>query len=212
MKKDNKVDFQEIYSNFKEAWKDPRKKAGIKLLGYFIFFFILILVSAIMNNIDNNKSSSNDVSTTITTTETDKFIDKQNDLLTNKYSINYVINVNSVEYKINGNIENGIVYGYLESIDDIKKIIIKDNNIYEVSNSEEIILELDINKDFVDVNYIIDLIKQNSALIESVEDGKNYSYNINDINAKIIVYTSETSITQISIVSDVNSYLLSFDN
>lgn len=211
MKKNKKIDFDKIYSSFLEAWKDPRKKAGIKLGGYFIFFFILILVTFIMNNINSSKSYS-DNKTTTSTVYVDKLVDKENDILTNKHSISYEISSDGVLYKINGYIENGVVSGYLESVDDIKKVVIRDNTIYEVSSDVESVLESSINSNFVSVSYIIDLIKSSSALIESVDGGKNYTYDISDIDSKIVLYTSDVSIEKISISNGDNSYLISFDN
>lgn len=41
-KGNKKEQIKELYSKFKIAWADPRKKAGIKLLGYLIFFIILL--------------------------------------------------------------------------------------------------------------------------------------------------------------------------
>ena len=39
--KNNK--YKELFEKLKVAWKDPRKKAGLKLMGYLIFFFIFYL-------------------------------------------------------------------------------------------------------------------------------------------------------------------------
>ena len=58
--KNNK--YKELYLKLKEAWKDPQKKAGIKLLCYFIFFFIfaiLVRVSSNMEITNTNKDTNN---------------------------------------------------------------------------------------------------------------------------------------------------------
>lgn len=210
-KKTSKI--KELYLKFKEVWQVPHKRAGIKLLSYFIFFFIFLLFATIINNMPNhNKNYTTNKTTTTTTTQVqDKYIDKQKSLLTNKYNINYVININGIEYKINGTINNNIVEGYLENIDNIKKIIIKENNIYEIKNNIETILELEINKNLIDMNYVINLIKQNSAIIENTEEVKKYTYNIEESNLNIVVETNEELIKKISIVENNNNYQMNFD-
>ena len=183
-KENKKEQLKELYSKFKIAWADPRKKAGIKLLGYLIFFIILLLFASITSHM--NKYTSSNTKTTTTTTVQDKYNDKQKKLLTNKYSINYVININNIEYKINGTIENNIVNGYLETPIGIKKIVFKENNFYEINNEQEILLENELNKNLIDLEYIINLIKQNSAIISDKEDKKTYNaMRVDNANNKV---------------------------
>lgn len=206
--KNKKEQIKKIYSNIKTSWANPRKKAGIKLLGYLIFFIILFLFAAIASNINKYKTTTNKVTTT--TTLTDKYIDKQKSLLTNKYNINYIINVNNIEYKINGTINSNILNGYLETPTDIKKILFKDNNLYEINNQEEILLESELNNNLININYIINLIKQNSAIISDNKETKTYTYNIDNLN--IVVTTNEENIIKININELTNTYTLNFDN
>lgn len=209
--KDNKKEqIKELYSKFKTAWSDPRKRAGIKLLGYLFFFIILFLFAAITSNMNKYKTTTSQ--TTKTTITIDKYNEKQKSILTNKYSINYVININNIEYKINGTIENNIVNGYLETPTGIKKIVFKENNLYEINNEQEILLENELNKNLIDLEYIINLIKQNSAIISDKEDTKTYNYNIDNLGLNIIVTTNEENITQINITEATNTYILNFDN
>ncbi len=208
-KGNKKEQLKELYSKFKTAWADPRKKAGIKLLGYLIFFIILLLFASITSHM--NKYTNSNTNPTTTTNIQDKYNDKQKKLLTNKYSINYVININNIEYKINGNIENNIINGYFETPNGIKKIIFKENNLYEINNEQEILLETEINKNLIDLEYILNLIKQNSAIISDKEDTKTYTYNIDNIGLNIIVATTEENISQINITETTNTYTLNFD-
>lgn len=209
-KDSKKEQIKELYSKFKVAWSDPRKRAGIKLLGYLLFFIILFLFAAITSNMNKYKTTTSQ--TTTTTITIDKYNEKQKSLLTNKYSINYVININNIEYKINGTIENNIVNGYLETPIGIKKIVFKENNLYEINNEQEILLESELNKNLIDLEYIINLIKQNSAIISDKEDKKTYNYNIDNLGLNIIVTTNEENITQINITEATNTYILNFDN
>ena len=208
-KGNKKEQIKELYSKFKIAWADPRKKAGIKLLGYLIFFIILLLFASITSHMNKYKSPIN--KTTTTTTAPDKYNDKQKALLTNKHAVNYVININNLEYKINGTIENNILSGYFETPNGIKKIVFKENNLYEVNNEQEILLETEINKNLIDLEYILNLIKQNSAIISDKEETKTYTYNIDNLGLNIIVTTNEENISQINIKESINTYILNFD-
>ena len=206
-KKVNKV--KELYNKYKEAKKDPRKRAGMKLLGYFIFFFILMLIAGISNNFSSNKNSIiNTVTTTTTTKVIDSYALKQNKLLRDKYNINCHIKYELNEYKINGIIDNNIIEGYLEENSNIKKIVIKDNIIYDSNNQIE--LNYNFNKNYIDLKYIINLIKQSSAFIQDKDDLKTYLYEIDNI--KIYIKTDVENIKSIDIYEGENSYLLYFDN
>lgn len=196
-------------AKFKEAWKEPKKRAGIKLLIYIIFFILLLVSAGITSRVKiNNKDTITTINTT-TTAQTDKYSDKKLDLLTNKYNVNYTIKENNTEYKINGTLNNNVVIGYLETNDDIKKIIIKNTNLYEIINEQE--LELNIfNKDFITISYIINLIKDKPAIISNNNDIKTYTYDVED-KTKIIISSNETIITEINIEQDTSSYVLNFD-
>lgn len=207
MKKDNEKEklnkFKELYNNYKEAKKDPVKKAGMKLLGYFIFFLILVLVANISSEFD--KKNTQTTTKTTTTKIIDSYVEKQKDLLTNKYNINYEIKCNDIIYKINGTLENNIINGYLEKESVIKKIIIKNNVIYE----NDIVLETEFKVDNLNLNNIINTIKQTSAFIKEKDNVKTYLYELDA--KKIYIECNEEQIVSIKVEEDNNVYTMNFD-
>lgn len=210
-----KSKIEEYLSNLRKAWKDPRKKAGIKLLGYLIFFIIFFILVAITNEIKRyDKPINNDKKTTTTTKITDNYNNKQENLLNNKHNINYEIINGADIYKINGNVENKELYGYLEYNDEIKKITIKNNLLYEIKQNEEILVDTHFNIKFINLEYIINLIKSNRAYIKDLDNIKTYEYSINidDINTKIKVETNIDRIIKIDINYSDIIYNLNFDN
>ena len=212
MKKDNeKINkIKELYNKYKEAKRDPKKRAGMKLLGYFIFFFIILLIAAISNNIKQTNITTNTKTTTTTTTKAvDKYVEKQNKLLIDKYNINYVIKYNEKEYKINGNIENNIINGYLED-NNIKKIIIKNNEIYEISNNLENIINVDFNKEYINLENILNEVKKTSAFIQEKDGIKTYLYEFD--TKKIYIKCNEENIINIKVEENSNIYTMNFDN
>ncbi|MBQ3020932.1 MAG: hypothetical protein IJD92_01750 [Bacilli bacterium] len=204
--------FKENYSKLKEAWKDPRKKAGIKLLCYLIFFLLFIILAYITDGIDNTYSNNN--KTTTTTKLIDNYNDKQENLLNKKHNINYKITIDEITYTINGTLENNIINGYLESNEGIKKIILKNETLYEINNNEEILLESSFDIKFLNLNYIIKLIKENRAYIKDLDNIKTYEYSINidDIITKIYIETDTDNINKIDIKYNEITYNLTFDN
>ena len=188
--------FKIYYKKFKEAWADPRKKAGIKLLGYLIFFIILFTIAGINSRTNNKDVTINNNEQT----QADKYSDKQKDLINNKYTVNYVLKVGDTEYRVNGVLDSGAVTGYIEYSDTIKKIIINKGTIYEVKNDENTILETTINSSLLDLDYILDLIKKNQAIISVKDSGKEYSYRIaTDELLNIKVLTNDSIINRITI-------------
>jgi len=215
MKKNNKkyyLKIKEFINKFQEAWKEPRKKAGIKLLSYLIFFLLFLIIASIGTNI---KTEQKPITTTTTTTKKkETFYEKQKIFLENNHSINYEIKINDTTYKINGTLKDNIIEGYLEELSGIKKIIIKDNNIYEIKNNTESILQTNLNMNKLNINYILDILKNNSAYINNAGDTTTYQYIINmeDIENTMTVYTNEKTIYKITIVDGYSEYVFNFDN
>lgn len=211
-KKSNR--FKELIKGFKEAWAVPRKRAGIKLLGYLLFFILFFVIAGL--SVSNNSISQNHEKTinTTTTLDTESYTYKQKLLLENKHYVNYDILIGEEIYKINGNINKGILDGYLESSNDIKKIKLEDSILYHIDGEESRILNLDLNLKFIDVNSIINTIVGSRAYIEEKEGIKIYSYNINskmDDNCNIKVYTNTERIEKIEISGNIYSYKLYFE-
>lgn len=199
---------------FKEAWGNPRKKAGIKLLGYMLFFIIFFIIASIGSGMStNNLYETENNTTTTTTVNTESYSYKQKLLLENKHFINYVIKINEETYKINGSINQGILEGYLETNDSIKKVKLENGLLYEVDSTQNIVLENNLNVKLVDINNIIKLIMSSRAYIEELDGVKTYTYNIltQDEKYNIKVYTNENSIYRIDIISNNFNYNLNFD-
>lgn len=208
-KKDNKI--KSFYNYLKEAWKDPRKKAGIKLLSYLIFFLILFLLAFITNQINKTNNNINKEPDK-TTKVTDTYINKLNSLLTDKYNIEYTLNNEEKVLKIDGVLNNNQINGYLEYDNTIKKIVIKDNNIYEIVNDVENIINLDYDISLLNLNNLITLLKSNSPIKEVKDNISKYTYNVTykDLSLNIVV-SMEEYIKKIDITNETLKYYLIFD-
>lgn len=222
MKKNSKKDNEkskkvsDFINAFKEAWGNPRKKAGIKLLGYMLFFIIFFIIASIGSGMSTNnlyETENNTTTTTTTTVDTEAYSYKQKLLLENKHFVNYVIKINEETYKINGSINQGILEGYLETNDSIKKVKLENGLLYEVASTQNIVLENNLNVKLIDINSIIKMIMRSRAYIEELDGVKTYSYNIETQDEKynIKVYTNEDSIYKMEIISDIFNYNLNFD-
>ena len=206
-----------ILIKLKENWKNPRKRAAIKLGFYFIFFVILFCLANISNalkNIDNTVNNKNNNNVVDKDKQDNKrYSEKQNKLLNSKHNINYIIKINDIEYKINGMLNNNIIDGYLESNDGIKKINIENDTIYEIINNEKNILNSVIDTKYININYIISTIKLENSVILNKDENKNYKYDIykDGNNLLINVFTNSENIYKIEINVGNEEYQLNFD-
>ena len=73
---------------------------------------------------------------------------------------------------------------------------------------------VDFNINYINLEYILNIIKQNSAFIQDKDNIKTYLYEINnnDLLTKIYINVSEENINNIEITELNNSYNLKFDN
>ena len=208
--KNNK--FSELVNNFKEAWAIPQKRAGIKLLGYLIFFIVFFLIAGIgsrnnVNMIQNNDESN--ITTTTTSIDTESYTYKQKLLLENKHYIKYEITFEESVYNISGSISEGILEGYLETNYGIKKIRIENSIIYEIENGNSVPLDINIDSNFLDIKNLINMFKTSRAFIEEKDDIKMYTYNIEGYVIK--VFSDINNINKIEINNGLCSYILNFD-
>lgn len=204
---------KELFNKLKEAWKVPRKKAGIKLVCYFIFLLIFFMIAAIGNRVGNEKSESN-TTTTSTTSASETLSYKQKDLLNSNFNIKYEIRIDENNYTINGTLKSSVLEGYLEENTGIKKIKLNDGVLSEINNDFSNPLETNINTNLIDVKYILGLVEKNRAYIENKEEIKTYKYSlsIDDINNIITIFTDEKRIIKITINNTNSEYILNFDN
>lgn len=217
MKKNKKEEknnkYKELYLKFKEAWKVPRKRAGIKLLGYLIFFFIFAIMVRVTSSIELSDVDKNTTKKEVIKENLESFREKQNSLLDNNHNINYEINIGDLVYKINGDLKDHIIEGYLESNEGIKKVILKDNLLYDVTTGVDVVVDLGIVMSKLDINYLVNIMKTNDAYIEETDNIKTYQYaiNINDNENTMVVYTNEKNIEKIVITDLSSEYILIFD-
>lgn len=210
IEKTNKL--KDLVTKFKEAWAIPQKRAGIKLMGYLIFFIVFFVIAGM----GNLSSTSNPIdyytdTTTTTTNNVETFFEKQKLLLENKHMIYYEIKIREDVYKINGTLNNGILEGYLETNEDIVKVRLEDSILYNAQNNE-IVLEDNINLNFIDIGWIFNKIISSRAYIFESGDIKSYSYTMKDNEEYLIkVFTDNEKINKIEISSDTYNYSLNFD-
>ena len=207
--------YKEKLNNYKEFMSNPRNKALIKLGGYFLFFLILFILATIANGMKKNNLYNKVKTTTKTTTKVvENFNLKLNKLLENNHDISYEINGENFNYKINGNIKDKVLNGYLENNNEIKKIKLYESTLYEVSNDIDNIANFNFDSSLIDIYNIIGLIELERPFINSSDLVKTYEYNFNidGLDYLINIYANEDNIEKIIIKSNNIEYILNFDN
>ena len=81
---------KKLIDKFKSVWKVPKKRAGIKLLSYFIFLLIFFILAIIGNN-SNNERKYEKKETKTTTEIKENLTVKQKKFLDNNHQISYEI-------------------------------------------------------------------------------------------------------------------------
>ena len=134
--------FDVIIRNYKTV---PGFRMVLKLGFYFIFIFVFLFVITIANHSKNDEMIDQSTTSKVEENNSKSYIDYISELSNIKKEI-VLIN----DYKLNLDIKDGIT-GYLETNDNIKKIIIKDNQLYEIINDEEV-LNYDLSN--IDLTYL----------------------------------------------------------
>ena len=204
-----KIRFKEFNKKVKELWAIPRYRAIIKLSLYGIMFLILIVMSNISNSMNINKVEQKD---TNTYTEIINLLDLENG------NINYDLKINNLMYKLEGKIENNIITGYFDNNAEIKKIVVKENKIYELKNNEELLneeLNLLIHSKLLIPTNIINIVKNQSAYIDKEVEESIYTFEVNEENIQyeVNIFINQEKITRFNIKNDEMEYnmLVDFD-
>lgn len=186
---------KKYYELFKKNWDDPNKRVFVKF-GLWIVFFVFVYTLII---IGGNK----DIKLSVETNE-----NNYNTILehfsSNPYTIKYKVN----NYTIEGTIINSIFNGTLEFDNTLIRIKYDNQNLYTITNGEEIVnneLLNEINKDYLIPGNIIRLI----IPYEPIINNNLYSYNINDkaLTIKII----DSDIKSINILDSTITYELEYN-
>ena len=201
MKKNNLKKYWKI---LKENWKIPRFRAIIKLSLYAIMFLMIIILVRIGNDTANmDKKTENKVS--------------YNDIIKNtkelKYKLSYKLSNNSNICTIDGDIEDNILTGYITCNNQIKKIQVKDNEIYNVnSNSSDEELNNIFEGIFLLPNNIIELVNNEKSYIEKNEDSSKYLYKVNwkESEYTIEIISDLSKIQKIIVYNDEINYEINF--
>lgn len=203
-----KIKFKEYYKKLKELWEIPKYRALIKLSLYGIMFIFIIVLANVYQ--ETNKMDE--------TEQTKSYTEIINALDLTNCDIKYKINTSINNYTLEGKIENNILSGYLDNNTEIKKIIIKENTIYEIKNNEELVNEEInniINAKLIIPKNIIDIVKNSSAYINKGSEETTYTFEITDNNIKyeVVITIIEEKITNIEVSNEEIEYnmLVNFD-
>ncbi len=188
-----------------KTWNTPRGRASIKLAFYGLFvlvIFITIIFSA-------DKRPTVYKSTYNVKTVSKDFNEKIKELKANNYAFNYNLNIASNHILIYGQKKLNLETGYKENNQGIIRYLKENDKIYKIGidNEKEEMPDLfsDINSNYLNINYLLELIN-NQTPIE--EDNKKI-YNLEN-NIAIEIESDSQNITKITIKENENTYELDF--
>ncbi len=188
MKKNKKNNNEEKMENFLDVlirnYKTvPGVKIVLKLALYFIFIIIFVIVISISNY--SKKDNNNTLTTTTTETISKNYYDIINNLSLLKKEIVIIGDI-----KLNLDIDETIS-GYEEQSSEIKKVIIKDNKIYEINNGIETLSNLIDDASYLNPTELIKYLLNNKSIKTTENNNNIYKYN------DLTVYVENEKITKV---------------
>lgn len=188
MKKNKKNNNEEKMENFLDVlirnYKTvPGVKIVLKLALYFIFIIIFVIVISVSNY--SKKDNNNTLTTTTTETISKNYYDIINNLSLLKKEIVIIGDI-----KLNLDIDETIS-GYEEQSSDIKKVIIKDNKIYEINNEIETLCNLIDDASYLNPTELIKYLLNNKSIKTTENNNNIYKYN------DLTVYVENEKITKV---------------
>lgn len=205
----------DIKKSLKEMWKDPQKKAIIKLGLWFFFFafvFLFLTVASLFNhnNSKNNDTSDNNKKTEVVEANIPKMLEK---LIDSDYGFEIkIINQNIIE-NISGTVKSKITTGYYENNNNILKFSYHDQNYYQIIDNNEVLNNELLNEEYrenIDLHSILEIIKNYEMTNETLKENNEYIYNISD-NYVIKISTNQNNIDKINITNNDVSYEMKFN-
>lgn len=186
-----------------KKWNTPRGRAALKLGVYGIIVLVLLIIIAISNSNAPKEYNVNYKSNKKTYEEC------LQDLKNNNYDYEFKITGENVNIIFKGQRDGNYENGYKEDSSGVIKYSIEQDTIYQVNLEEKILIDNlyeNINKDYLDADFIISLIEDKEYI---KEEGK-YSYILDDITINIIF--DKEYIQSINFIKDGLFYDLKFSN
>lgn len=188
MKKNKKNNNEEKMENFLDVlirnYKTvPGVKIVLKLALYFIFIIIFVIVISVSNY--SKKDNNNTLTTTTTETISKNYYDIINNLSLLKKEIVIIGDI-----KLNLDIDETIS-GYEEQSSEIKKVIIKDNKIYEINNGIETLSNLMDDASYLNPTELIKYLLNNKSIKTTENNNNIYKY------YDLTVYVENEKITKV---------------
>ncbi|MBD9115136.1 hypothetical protein EGP95_05075 [bacterium] len=189
MKKNKKNNNEEKMENFLDVlirnYKTvPGVKIVLKLALYFIFIIIFVIVISVSNY--SKKDNNNN---TLTTTTTEAISKNYYDIINNLSLLKKEIVIIG-DIKLNLDIDETIS-GYKEQSSEIKKVIIKDNKIYEINNGIETLSDLIDDASYLNPTELIKYLLNNKSIKTTENNNNIYKYN------DLTVYVENEKITKV---------------
>lgn len=188
-----------------EEEKSDKLSATIKLGLWLVFIIIMVVISMV-------GGKKNEVTPTDNQKDEQKVKITYDEKLTNlkdNFAYAYTINVNNVSYKYVGKKLGEKEAGILTFGDNTKNYYQDRGYIYEVIDgglNQISDLYNKINKNYIDLNYIKELIKTQEYTVN------NHTYTYNFDNLTINIKTDETNVISIEIKENNDLYLLEYND
>ncbi len=205
--------------SLKEMWKDPQKKAIIKLGLWFVFFaltFLFLSVASLFskhNNLNNNNNENNQNNQNNQEEKVEANVPKMLEkLLNSNYSYEIKITGDNETKTLSGAVNDKITSGFIETNGNIIKYSYHDEKYFQINQNEEIEnneLLTEEQKDNINLHNILDDVNNYEANNKILKEENIYNYDIND-TYKIKISINDNNINYIYVLNNNISYEMNF--
>lgn len=198
----------------KKYWKNPRTHALMVLIIWIVSLGLLMGIVTILNELTPQQKGK--TPKTEEKQQKKSLEEKLQDLRSDEFLMSFRVTAKENTFKYEGTKQNGVVNGYKEDKNGIKKYRIEQDKIYEIVLDQATEIDTiyeEIIPEFLDRQTLISLLLENEE--ESIIDNKEnstYEYKLfyKEENVKINVVETKESIETITIESENAEYQLTF--
>ena len=190
MKKNKKNNNEEKMENFLDVLiRNYKTVPGVKIVLKLALYFIFIIIFVIVISVSNYSKKDNNNNNTLTTTTTEAISKNYYDIINNLSLLKKEIVIIG-DIKLNLDIDETIS-GYKEQSSEIKKVVIKDNKIYEINNGIETLSDLIDDASYLNPTELIKYLLNNKSIKTTENNNNIYKYN------DLTVYVENEKITKV---------------
>lgn len=192
----------------KELWKIPKYKSAMKLALYVLMMLVIVVFLNIGLNASSAQKETNKENEIITRT----LAELKTELLTGTYEYKYTVE-NDNKAVFQGSCYQNTCLGYKETINENIKYYSNNQGVFKIvlgEDEEYKDLYQNLNEDYLDINHLLTITNNLDPVKGKASDLLTSYYVLEDAN--LTIYYTNIAIIKIEINTELDKYILEFNN